>query len=277
MTVKEIYPDPYSYAIVTFYNGDGTTVDFSNLTGFKAEFRESDVIADYADDNSLFDWTLGSGKVRFNFGKLTIDKGTYSAKITVIDASHPDGQILVEYEDGLKFDFLAENAIDLVPQDDSGTETAANSYVTLTYFKTYHKMRGNDFSGYDDYEIKAAIVKAFDFLEVRFRYVSSESTDEQNSKWPRYGFPVIPQAIKDAQCEYALRSLSAELNPDPTHLENGRVVKSKSSGVTGAVSESITYADGYESFSIPEYPNADLKLKRAGLIMSDGSGFLIRG
>lgn len=62
----------------------------------------------------------------------------------------------------------------------------------------------------------------------------------------------IPELLKSATCEYAYRSYSASLAPDPS-IENNVLSKSQT---VGPISTSVTYASGQASRPKP-YPAAD--------------------
>lgn len=58
----------------------------------------------------------------------------------------------------------------LVVQNDDGDVANANSYITLTFFQSYHTNRGNDYSDSTSDEQKAAIIRATDYLDTRFDF-----------------------------------------------------------------------------------------------------------
>lgn len=164
----------------------------------------------------------------------------------------------------------------LVVQNDQGTVTGANAYVTVAFFKSYHDDRGNSYGSATDAAIGNAIIKATDYLDTRFRFRGSRmfSTDSQTTEWPRFnarddsGYCVdgIPPAVKKACSEYALRALTKALNPDPTFDDSGQAVK-RISKTAGPVSKDVEYANP-GVLSLPKYPVADRMLAAAGLLMS---------
>lgn len=270
---KKVYIGSDNPTRVAFFR-DGAPFSFSGITRVLVQFRESEVEIDTATQPTLVDYSVGSGNIDFYFGNIGLPEGTYSLFITLY--TDEEEQVLVDYDHNLQFNFVEFFDFDLVVQDDSGTEADSNSYIDVAYFKQYHKIRGNSFSDFDDFEIKQAIVRAFDFIEVRFEYISERLTDGQNSEWPRYGITTIPRAIKEAQCEYALRALFADINPDPDNISNGRLIASKSEGV-GPLSESYTYDTNAGDYVMPNYPVADKKIQSAGLVRSQNASFLMRG
>lgn len=162
-------------------------------------------------------------------------------------------------------------------QNSTGTEASANAYVTAAEFKEYHKDRGNSISAYSTSQIQAAIVRATDYLDLRFMYVGERAQSPQSTEWPRLnGFDIeedlingIPQEVKEATMEYALIALSATINPVPLRDDTGQIVTRKKERV-GPIEEDTRYTEG-PVFTMPKYPPADLKLIRRGLVVQGGT------
>jgi hypothetical protein len=158
-------------------------------------------------------------------------------------------------------------------QDNNGSVDDANAYIDATFFKTYHKDRGNSFSGGTS-TIQDAIVTATDYLDFRFCWVGEQANTAQRTQWPRIGAEDrnnnlrsgIPNEVKEACAEYARIALSQTLNPTPDRDDTGRAVQSKSERV-GPIEESVEYASG-ASFQLPKYPAADQKLTGSGLAIA---------
>jgi hypothetical protein len=168
----------------------------------------------------------------------------------------------------------------LIVQTDAGTVADANSYVDLTDFKAYHALRANSLGTSTDPQIEAAIIRAKDYLDQRFRYIGRKfNGPTQITEWPRIDaydqddmiISGIPNAVVEAACEYALRSLTDELNPDPVQDGIESITETLS-----PMSETIKYS-AEEQLELPEYPAADLKLRRAGLVRSGRVGNVRRG
>jgi hypothetical protein len=159
-------------------------------------------------------------------------------------------------------------------QDDGGLVAGANGYVDLASFKGYHDDRGNSYAAHADSTIEAAIVRATDYLDGRFDFVGTRRNREQTTEWPRSNawdrdrrlVTGVPEAVKRATCEYALRALATTLNPDPDRDAAGRTVQSKSEQV-GSIKTQVEYVTG-AALELPKYPAADAMLARAGLIRS---------
>lgn len=161
-------------------------------------------------------------------------------------------------------------------QDDTGLVAGANGYISVAWFKSYHQDRGTTITALDP-AIEAAIIKATDYVDQRFRFAGRRSNGrDQSTEWPRFGaedrdgyvIDGIPTELKEAVAEYAFRALTMELNPDNETSATGAAILSKSETV-GPVSESITYSNPGHT-PLPSYPAADSKLRTAGLLRSSG-------
>ena len=141
------------------------------------------------------------------------------------------------------------------------------------------------FRPYTDAQIEQALVRARDYLDSRFRYVGYKlNGNTQCTQWPRFdaydqneeSIEGIPQAVKEAQAEYALRSLQGTvLAPDPESGGTGGKVTMQRSKV-GDLEEQTQYSQEAAT-EMPEYPAADAKLLRAGLVYRRVTGNIRRG
>lgn len=161
-------------------------------------------------------------------------------------------------------------------QDDTGLVANANGYISVDWFKSYHQDRGAVVTATDS-AIEAAITKATDYVDQRFRFVGRRSNGRQQpTEWPRFGaedrdgyvIQGLPTELKEAVAEYAQRALTSALNPDLEATTTGAAILSKSE-TAGPISESVTYANSGQP-QLPKYPAADLKLRTAGLLRSGG-------
>jgi hypothetical protein len=146
------------------------------------------------------------------------------------------------------------------PEDGTGLEDA-NAYADLAYVDDYHRLRANTAwsqTGSTEGARRAAIIKATDFIEHTYgrRFIGQPATDEQALHWPASGAYVdgvelegVPEAIKRACAEYALRALTQELAPDN---RGGSVGSESQTG--GGISYQINYA---APGGLPRYPAAD--------------------
>jgi hypothetical protein len=159
-------------------------------------------------------------------------------------------------------------------QDDGGTIDGANAYITVDEFKTYHRDRGNSWSGGSG-AIQDAIVVATDYLDTRFQFVGDRKSVSQRTQWPRVDAidrdgnarSGVPVEVEEACAEYALIALSSTLNPTPTRDDTGQPVEMSRKKV-GPLEKEIRYGGGGAVFQLPKYPIADQKLRAAGLVVS---------
>lgn len=116
----------------------------------------------------------------------------------------------------------------------------ANSFVTRDQVATYCDDRGYTFSVVDTAAADRAVIKAGDWMKntQRIMYRGSLRTATQTMPWPRedasfYRGPtidndVVPQCVKDAQCELAYRTYAGtNIQPD---LARGGQIKSEKVG-----------------------------------------------
>jgi len=160
--------------------------------------------------------------------------------------------------------------------EDGTVKTGANSYISLADWKLWADARGYSYSASSDEQIKAALVRAADYLnDLPWKGFKVDRPDPM--AWPRYGdegpgnyinairYPMtywtgvldregywvgiaeIPKEVIRAQCEAAWVILSGtELEPI---LERGGMIASES--VSGAVSVSYMPGASAESRFIP--------------------------
>ncbi|WP_313398189.1 DnaT-like ssDNA-binding protein [Stenotrophomonas sp.] len=144
----------------------------------------------------------------------------------------------------------------LIVEDGTGLPNA-EAYISAAEADTYHANRGNAaWAALDTPAKEAALRKATDYMGIAYggRWHGVRLTPGQALDWPR-GVVGVPEAVKRASAELALRASTAELAAD-----QGPAVKSETVGPI-----SVTYADGASQFQ--RYPLVD------GLLASllDGS------
>jgi hypothetical protein len=151
--------------------------------------------------------------------------------------------------------------------------TDANSYVSVAYFRDYHADRGTDNSSHRDEDVQIALIKATQYVDLRFKYVGERVSRTQELEWPRQfayndrGDTVIglPSPVKQATCEYAIIALARDLLPSPVDADGvNRVVKSRSETL-GPLERKFEY-DTKQGYNLPEYPKADRLLIGRGLV-----------
>jgi len=168
----------------------------------------------------------------------------------------------------------------MIVQNPQGTVADADSYLSVADFKTYHAARGNSWGTVADTVIEQALVKATDYLDQRFTFRGRRLNLDQTTQWPRAAaydndrrlLSGLPRALREAVSEYALRALTAPINPDPLRDSRGQLVTSENKRV-GPLGKAVNYARA--GLTLPDYPVADGKIRAAGLI--DTSGNLVRG
>jgi len=165
---------------------------------------------------------------------------------------------------------------------EDGTGVAgANAYTAVADVDAYWLDRANStWAAAETAAKQAAIITATDYIELRFRkrFLGYREFEAQPLSFPRLNLydndgeliEGIPDRLKYAVAEYALRALSAALLPDPTFDDRGLKVKSKREKV-GPIEEETTYEGGIAIYR--PYPSADLYLSE----YLAPSGRVIRG
>lgn len=152
---------------------------------------------------------------------------------------------------------------------EDGTGIAdANSYVAVAYANAYFLDRANtSWAAATNSAKEVALVKATDYIELRFRdrwkgNLAPEATTlsfPRQYLYDRRGELVtgIPDDIKKAVTEYALRALSADLLPDPTDADSGQAIK-RTFDKVGPIETEVEYEGGSARPDlIRPYPTAD--------------------
>lgn len=99
--------------------------------------------------------------------------------------------------------------------------------------------------------------------------INGSDSAEQLLEWPRRGVYTrngvevrgIPEKLRQATAEYALRALTQDLMPDPALDATGKAVVSKREKL-GPIEEETTYAQGGQiTYKLRPYPEADRLLQ----------------
>lgn len=156
-----------------------------------------------------------------------------------------------------------------VPEDGSGM-TNSNSYVSVEYADAYFADRGiTDWVGTQPLK-EAWLIRATDYIDMIFgqQFLGIVSNPSQALSWPRKvacNAPAfVPEEVKKACCEYALRAKLGPLAPDPEISANGQLVEIKEEKV-GPILEKTSYsaaAGPSALIIIKPYPAADRLLTR---------------
>lgn len=144
--------------------------------------------------------------------------------------------------------------------EDGTSVTDANSYGTIAGADTYFTDRGvTTWTGIDA-EKQAALIKATDYIDTRFgSSVKGDAMEvDQSLVFPTdYWGAVIPANLSKGTYEYALRSMSAALAPDPTI--DASIIRTKR--VVGPITTENEYSEGGAGSvnnNLQPYPAADM-------------------
>lgn len=159
-------------------------------------------------------------------------------------------------------------------QNDTGTQAGANAYITVAEFKAYHTDRGNSYAGLSDTVLEQRIVRATDYIDYSRTWRGDLLEEDQTTEFPRVDLydrrnklvEGVPQPIKDACAEYALRT---ELWVDAPAVAAGIKRERVKLDVLETETEySGSSASGGRSW--PSVPAADMIIKRSGYSISTG-------
>lgn len=166
----------------------------------------------------------------------------------------------------------------LIVEDGTGLANA-NAYITVEFADAYFADRGNaDWSALTTQDKEKAIVKASDYIDVRFatRLRGAKQFDSQSMQFPRVHVPCAPSGevpvfVQRATAEYAVRAHAGPLAPDPTIDPSGRVVVATRKKV-GPIDKEVRFSEGGVNTIITfrPYPMADALLACA-LYAAQGS------
>lgn len=165
--------------------------------------------------------------------------------------------------------------------EDGSCLSNAESYASVAYFISHHTGRGNAFTASAS-EIEQALRKATDYMETRWatKWSGIRQTTTQALAWPRISayYPDdgraasgVPIEVKRACVEYALRSISEPLAPDPVYSDIQAPIIEKEERV-GPIMEKTVYGGGGASASFRKYPIVDESIK----MLLSGSSYLNR-
>jgi hypothetical protein len=149
----------------------------------------------------------------------------------------------------------------------------SNAYVSVAYVDSYFLDRNNTAWVASTTQKQAAIIKATDYIEVRWssRFMGRKefANTPQALSFPRVNIidrngqyvTGIPEKLKRATAEYALRALSSELLPDPTIDDSGLAVVAKREKVGPLEEQTQFQANVTNPTLIRPYPTADRLLE----------------
>lgn len=149
---------------------------------------------------------------------------------------------------------------------------AAESYVSVADATTYLTARGvadSAFKSKDTTAKEAALRKATTYIDSYYTFKGTKATEAQALQWPRYdvwafGYlvsnSIVPQRVKDACCELALKAIAADIAPD---IEPQKVVAES----VGPLS--VTYSDNQRNSGRKQFDLVDMLLEP---MLSSGQG-----
>ncbi len=155
----------------------------------------------------------------------------------------------------------------LITEDGTGVDDA-NGFITVAFADTYFGDRGNDSWTGDETAKEQAIIRATDYMEIRYRdrWLGRLSADATTLSWPRVYLTdrkgnsvdgTIPLDIQKACAEYALRALTAALLPDPVVADaSGRAV-TRSVRKVGPIETETEFLAGFQKV-LRKYPVPDM-------------------
>jgi hypothetical protein len=157
-------------------------------------------------------------------------------------------------------------------EDGTGLSNS-NALIDVAFADAYFSDRGiTAWTGDADTVKKPAIVRATDYLCNRFRFMGEKYNDNQALEFPRKNVPyyqtgvaLMPEKMRQAIAEYALRALTQTLAPDPVVDDTGGKIVEKREKL-GPLEEATRYAEGIANVVLRPYPAADMLLR--GLVYS---------
>lgn len=137
-----------------------------------------------------------------------------------------------------------------VVEDETGVDDA-NSYVTVEFADTYFSTQMDQVWESLSSEAKqAALVQATTYTDLRWANMAGKPlTETQALVFPRTDLPacakgkVLPDRLKYAVCEYAIRASQANLLKDLDHSSTGYAIQRKLEKV-GPITEDTSFSVG---------------------------------
>jgi hypothetical protein len=157
-------------------------------------------------------------------------------------------------------------------EDGTGV-VGANSYGTIDGADAYFEDRGVTTWTGTDTQKESYLIRATDYIETRFasRFKGEKEFPDtpQGLSFPRINiddsgdYVGVPECLKRATYEYALRAIAGALAPDPVFEANGRLLVGKRTKV-GPIETDLKYAEsgaGSTPAAFRPYPAADALLR----------------
>ncbi len=163
----------------------------------------------------------------------------------------------------------------IVVETGTGTNPAANSYVSVTDLRDFASLRGIDITAKTDAQCEALLIRAMDYIEAQgYRFKGTRAQTAQPLQWPRANawgigfrnalFPSteIPQELEYAQLQLALDAIDNDLQPNILPSDKGQVIREKIDVIE------IAYENGGKRSRTPAFAKAEAHL--ASLYVNSG-------
>ena len=149
--------------------------------------------------------------------------------------------------------------------EDGSIVANANSYAALSEADNYFQARNNQIWMSLEEDVKnALLIQATDYIDLRFgrRFLGAKKTDTQPLQFPRVNVEwatPIPEVLKRACFEYAIRAKDGPLAPDPKFDESGTasIVRREKVGPLETEHRTPTTGIGSQVMKFRPYPGAD--------------------
>jgi hypothetical protein len=156
----------------------------------------------------------------------------------------------------------------------------ATSYASFAAYVSHFTDRGSPPAELQA-AIEEALIRATDFVDLRYQFVGSKLTELQALQWPRaYAYrarpafdahcvPVegVPLEVERATIELAKRALAGELAPDPVVSTTGQTVVADRKKV-GPIEVETSFVGSGPSAWVKRFPAVDKLLR--DLVVSEG-------
>lgn len=156
--------------------------------------------------------------------------------------------------------------------EDGTGQANSTSYAEVSFADTYHSDRQNGaWASATTQQKESALIKASDFIDRHFEFVSQKLNEQQSLKFPRLQPNFVPIEVQKATATYALFALSDNLYSSERTTIVGEVKRQKSKVKAGEVErETDTEFHGSGSVTVHQDSQFDaIKFLLAEFIIED--------
>lgn len=157
-----------------------------------------------------------------------------------------------------------------IPEDGTGL-LDSNSYIDVAYADSYFSDRGNtEWASLDEAAKQGALINATDYINLRWgdQFKGTIAVEDQALLWPRLyvgnSALQMPDTLKRATAEYAVRASQGPLAPDFEYDSTGRLYTKKREEV-GPIVEEVSYSaatsDIDSMYAYRTYPVPDAMMR----------------